>query len=75
VVLRRNAWVWPDQLLATFGPKALIVFDSSCRTWYVEKLTPQLQAAGLRVHDVTMQGAWVETLTTRAGNADAAPAE
>ncbi|GAA4381986.1 ComEC/Rec2 family competence protein [Hymenobacter koreensis] len=63
IVLRRNARVWPDQLLATFGPQALVVFDSSCRTWYVEKMTPQLRAAGLRVHDVTMQGAWVQGIS------------
>ncbi|OON67292.1 ComEC/Rec2 family competence protein [Hymenobacter sp. CRA2] len=68
VVLRRNARVWPEQLRATFGPRAVVVFDSSCRRWYVEQLTPELQAAGLRVHDVTMQGAWVEQIRARAGN-------
>ncbi|RAK66080.1 ComEC/Rec2 family competence protein [Hymenobacter edaphi] len=68
VVLRRNARVWPEQLRATFGPKPVYVFDSSCRRWYVEQLTPQLQAAGLRVHDVTMQGAWVEVVRPGAGN-------
>ncbi|RTQ45445.1 ComEC family competence protein [Hymenobacter gummosus] len=75
VVLRRNARVWPEQLVATFGPKALIIFDSSCRTWYVEQLRPQLLAAGLRVHDVTMQGAWVEPVTARASNARTASNE
>ncbi|GAB2953893.1 hypothetical protein GCM10027048_18970 [Hymenobacter coalescens] len=68
VVLRRNARVWPDQLRATFGPQAVIVFDSSCRSWYVEKLAPPLRAAGLRVHDVTMEGAWIEPVPARTGN-------
>ncbi|WP_400191716.1 ComEC/Rec2 family competence protein [Hymenobacter sp. B81] len=63
VVLRRNAWVKPEHLRATFGPRVQVVFDSSCRSWYVEKLGPPLRAAGLRVHDVTMQGAWVQPLT------------
>ncbi|UYZ60925.1 ComEC/Rec2 family competence protein [Hymenobacter latericus] len=60
VVLRRNARVWPEQLRDTFGPRALVVFDSSCRSWYVARLLPQLQAAGMRVHDVTAQGAVVQ---------------
>lgn len=68
VVLRRNARVWPEQLRATFGPDALVIFDSSCRSWYVEQLTPQLRAAGLRVRDVTMQGAWVAVIGPGAGN-------
>ncbi|KAA9339088.1 ComEC family competence protein [Hymenobacter busanensis] len=68
VVLRRNARVWPDQLAATFGTNALVIFDSSCRTWYVEKMTPQLRAAGLRVHDVTMQGAWVQPIKNAESN-------
>lgn len=68
VVLRHNARVWPEQLLATFGPKPVYVFDSSCRSWYVEQLTPQLRAAGLRTHDVTMQGAWFEVINGHSGN-------
>ena len=68
VVLRHNARVWPEQLLTTFGPRPVYVFDSSCRSWYVEQLTPQLRAAGLRTHDVTMQGAWVEVIKAGSGN-------
>ncbi|AYA36987.1 ComEC family competence protein [Hymenobacter oligotrophus] len=64
VVLRRNARVWPEQLLATFGPRALVVFDSSCRAWYVARLLPQLQGLGMRAHDVTTQGAVVQQVTT-----------
>jgi competence protein ComEC len=67
VVLRRNARVRPEELRATFGSEPVYVFDSSCRSWYVEQLRPQLRAAGLRVHDVTMQGAWVQPVRAAAG--------
>lgn len=59
VVLRRNARVWPEDLAAVFGPKAIIVFDSSCKSWYVESMRAKLQPAGWQLHDVAMQGAFV----------------
>ncbi|UOG76302.1 ComEC family competence protein [Hymenobacter tibetensis] len=59
VVLRRNAWVKPEALAAVFGSRPTIIFDSSCKSWYVEKLRPELQIAGWQVHDLTTQGAYV----------------
>ncbi|HEX8658094.1 MAG TPA: ComEC/Rec2 family competence protein, partial [Hymenobacter sp.] len=35
VVLRRNARLWPETVAAVFGPRVRVVFDSSCKTWYV----------------------------------------
>ena len=58
VVLRRNARVWPENLEATFGRKPTIIFDSSCKSWYVTSLQPKLQAAGWQTHDLTAQGAF-----------------
>lgn len=60
VVLRRNARVWPETLAAVFGPKPTIIFDSSCKSWYVNTLRPKLQVAGWQTHDLTAQGAFVQ---------------
>ncbi|WBA42228.1 ComEC/Rec2 family competence protein [Hymenobacter canadensis] len=59
VVLRRNARVWPEDLAAVFSPAAIIVFDSSCKSWYVESMRKRLQPIGWQLHDVAMQGAFV----------------
>ncbi|MCR5886814.1 ComEC family competence protein [Hymenobacter sp. J193] len=59
IVLRRNARVWPEQLVAAFGTGAPVVFDSSCKSWYVARQDSILQAAGFRTYDVTMRGAFV----------------
>ncbi|HLK96867.1 MAG TPA: hypothetical protein VK364_03780, partial [Hymenobacter sp.] len=59
VVLRRNARVWPEGLAAIFGKQAIIVFDSSCKPWYVSRLRPELQTAGWQTHDVTLNGAFI----------------
>jgi competence protein ComEC len=58
VVLRRNARVQPAELAAVFGKKPSIVFDSSCRSWYVARQDSVLRAAGFRTHDVTARGAF-----------------
>ncbi|SMB91324.1 ComEC/Rec2-related protein [Hymenobacter roseosalivarius DSM 11622] len=58
VVLRRNARVRPAELAAVFGKKPPIVFDSSCRSWYVARQDSLLRAAGFHTHDVTAQGAF-----------------
>jgi competence protein ComEC len=59
VVLRRNARVWPEELAAAFGSAATIVFDSSCKSWYVQSMQKKLQPAGWQLHDVATQGAFV----------------
>ncbi|MDU0371334.1 ComEC/Rec2 family competence protein [Hymenobacter endophyticus] len=59
VVLRRNARVQPGQLAAVFGTSAPVVFDSSCKSWYVLRQDSLLRSAGFRTHDVTLQGAFV----------------
>ncbi|WP_170172697.1 ComEC/Rec2 family competence protein [Hymenobacter rigui] len=59
VVLRRNARVKPQELAATFGTAAPVVFDSSCKSWYVLRQDSVLRAAGFRTHDVTLAGAFV----------------
>ena len=64
VVLRRNARVWPETLAAVFGTKATIIFDSSCKSWYVNSLYSKLQVAGWQVYDLTAQGAYVHKLTS-----------
>ena len=58
LVLRRNARVKPETLAAVFGPQTRIVFDSSCKIWYVARLDSALQAAGFRTWDVTERGAF-----------------
>ncbi|WP_167856331.1 ComEC/Rec2 family competence protein [Hymenobacter metallicola] len=59
VVLRRNAWVKTNVLAQLFGKKARIVFDSSCKSWYVAKQDSLLQAAGFQTYDVTSKGAFI----------------
>ncbi|WP_324671622.1 ComEC/Rec2 family competence protein [Hymenobacter sp. GOD-10R] len=56
VVLRRNARVKAQELAAVFGKDVRIVFDSSCRSWYVQRLTPELQQLGMQTYDVTASG-------------------
>ncbi|MFD1873296.1 ComEC/Rec2 family competence protein [Hymenobacter bucti] len=65
VVLRRNARVYPDGLAAHFGPRARVVFDSSCQRWYVARQSVALRAAGFRTWDVNEQGAFIYALTIK----------
>ncbi|MBO2007869.1 ComEC/Rec2 family competence protein [Hymenobacter negativus] len=58
LVLRRNARVKPESVAAVFGNKARIVFDSSCKIWYVARQDSSLRAHGFRTWDVTAQGAF-----------------
>ncbi|WP_201978731.1 ComEC/Rec2 family competence protein [Hymenobacter rubidus] len=58
LVLRRNARVKPETVAAVFGPQANIVFDSSCKIWYVARLDSSFRAHGFRTWDVTAQGAF-----------------
>ena len=58
LVLRRNARVKPETVAAVFGPQTQVVFDSSCKTWYVARQDPLLRAHGFRTWDVTAQGAF-----------------
>jgi competence protein ComEC len=62
VVLRRNARVYPDGLAAHFGPRARVVFDSSCKRWYIARQDSALRAAGFRTWDVNEQGAFIYPL-------------
>jgi len=48
IVLRRNAFLYPDALAAHFGTGAQVVFDSSCKRWYVARQDSTLRAAGFR---------------------------
>jgi competence protein ComEC len=64
VVLRRNARVWPETLAAVFGSKPTIIFDSSCKSWYVNSLYSKLQVAGWQVYDLAAQGAYVHKPTS-----------
>jgi len=64
IVLRRNARVYPDGLAAHFGPRARVVFDSSCKRWYIARQDSALRAAGFRTWDVNEQGAFVYQLTS-----------
>ena len=57
VVLRRNARVPPATLAAAFG-HPWVVFDSSCKIWYVARQDSALRANGFRTWDVTAQGAF-----------------
>ncbi|MDF7810530.1 ComEC/Rec2 family competence protein [Hymenobacter sp. YC55] len=66
VVLRRNARVWPETLAAVFKSNPRIIFDSSCKSWYVNSLYSKLQVAGWQVHDLTAQGAYVHKLASAA---------
>ena len=58
LVLRRNARVLPETIAAAFGPKVRVVFDSSCKPWYVARNDSALRAQGLRTWDVAAQGAF-----------------
>jgi competence protein ComEC len=64
IVLRRNARVYPDGLAAHFGPQARVVFDSSCKRWYIARQDSALRTAGFRTWDVNEQGAFVYQLTS-----------
>ncbi|WP_460500435.1 hypothetical protein, partial [Hymenobacter agri] len=59
LVLRRNARIKPATVAAVFGPQARVVFDSSCKIWYVARQDSLLRAAGFRTWDVTAQGAFI----------------
>ena len=58
LILRRNARVAPEQLVATFGTRPQVVFDSSCKSWYITRLDSSLRAQGFRTWDVAAQGAF-----------------
>ncbi|MDO7885725.1 ComEC/Rec2 family competence protein [Hymenobacter cheonanensis] len=62
IVLRRNAYLYPDALAAHFGAGAQVVFDSSCQRWYVARHDSALRAAGFRTWDVNEQGAFTYQL-------------
>jgi competence protein ComEC len=62
VVLRRNARVYPDGLAAHFGAWARVVFDSSCKRWYVARQDSVLRSAGFRTWDVNERGAFTYSL-------------
>ncbi len=62
VVLRRNPYLYPDALVAHFGSHVQVVFDSSCKRWYVARQAPALHAAGFRTWDVNEQGAFTHAL-------------
>ncbi|TGE14624.1 ComEC/Rec2 family competence protein [Hymenobacter elongatus] len=71
VVLRRNAWVKPHELEQLFGKKARVIFDSSCKSWYVLRQDSVLQKAGFQTHDVTSRGAFVMRPRLLVGPAEA----
>ena len=58
LVLRHNARVKPEIVAAVFGSQARVVFDSSCKVWYVARQDSLLRAHGFRTWDVTAQGAF-----------------
>ena len=58
LVLRRNARVRAETVAAVFGTQTQVVFDSSCKIWYVARLDSGLRAQGFRTWDVTAQGAF-----------------
>ena len=58
LVLRRNARVPAATVAAVFGPRVRVVFDSSCKPWYVTRQDSLLRARGFRTWDVTAQGAF-----------------
>ena len=58
LVLRRNARLRPETVAAVFGPQVQVVFDSSCKIWYVARQDSSLRAHGFRTWDVTAQGAF-----------------
>lgn len=58
LVLRRNARLKPETVAAVFGANVQVVFDSSCKIWYVARQDSLLRAHGFRTWDVTAQGAF-----------------
>ena len=58
LVLRRNARLDPTTVAAAFGPQVRVVFDPSCKSWYVARSDSALRAQGLRTWDVMAQGAF-----------------
>ena len=58
LVLRRNARVRPETVAAVFGSRVRVVFDSSCKIWYVARQDSLLRARGFRTWDVTARGAF-----------------
>ncbi|MGI4875248.1 MAG: ComEC/Rec2 family competence protein [Janthinobacterium lividum] len=62
VILRRNAYLHADALAAHFGPQAQVVFDSSCKRWYITRQDSALRRLGFRTWDVNEQGAFVRAL-------------
>ncbi|MGI4867490.1 MAG: ComEC/Rec2 family competence protein [Janthinobacterium lividum] len=62
IVLRRNARLYADGLAAHFGTRARVVFDSSCKRWYITRQDSALRAAGFRTWDVNEQGAFTYAL-------------
>jgi competence protein ComEC len=58
LVLRRNARLKPETVAAVFGSRVQVVFDSSCKIWYVARQDSLLRAHGFRTWDVTAQGAF-----------------
>jgi len=62
IVLRRNAYLHPAALAAHFGPGAQVVFDSSCKRWYIARQDSALRAAGFRTWDVNERGAFTLAL-------------
>ena len=59
LVLRRNARIKPETVAAVFGPQTRVVFDSSCKIWYVARQDSLLRAQGFRTWDVTARGAFI----------------
>ena len=62
IVLRRNPHLYPNALAAHFGTGARVVFDSSCKRWYIARQDSALHAAGFRTWDVNEQGAFTYQL-------------
>ncbi|MGY3090344.1 competence protein ComEC [Hymenobacter sp. UYAg731] len=58
LVLRRNARLKPETVAAVFGLQVQVVFDSSCKIWYVARQDSLLRAQGFRTWDVTARGAF-----------------
>jgi competence protein ComEC len=65
IVLRRNARIYPDELAAHFGSRAQVVFDSSCKRWYIARQDSVLRAAGFRTWDVNEQGSFTYSLALK----------
>jgi competence protein ComEC len=59
LVLRRNARVKAEELVEIFGRNAQVIFDSSCKSWYVARQDSLLQVAGFQTYDVTVRGAFI----------------